>query len=788
MQPHMPFDGSSIVTFVKTKLLSQGLLLSIAVGCSLRAEGQSWTLTSAPITNWVSVACSADGNKAAAVGAGLIYVTTNAGFNWTLTSAPLAPWVSVASSSDGVVLLAAEDDDFEGLAVYTSTNSGIDWIEGSGFGFPRAFACSADGHNVTGVGSPRTPMAHVGLIYTSTNTGVDWTSTGAPLASWQAVGCSSNGSNVFAGCYGSDAGGGPIYSSTNFGASWTQTTAPAKYWISMASSASGTNVVAAAHYDATGSSWPGALYVSADAGLSWHSSSPVAYWSGVASSSDGARLVAAAGSYPPYDDYTGTIYSSDDAGLTWVSNAAPTAKWSAVASSADGKTRFAAVYGGGIYTWHAPTVVPGTVLWTYSATNLISSSPAISPDGAICFGAGSALIAVTNSVAGPSNKWVFPVAQGQTVSSSPAIAMDGTVYFLNPSAGCYALNPDGSTKWSYPFQAMGLSSPAIGSDGTIYIVGDGSLYALTPSGAKKWAYNISSQQGSPAIAPDGTIYVATGLGSSLYAVNPDGTQKWTITGSGSSTGESAAIGANGTVYVGSGNLAAFAPDGSLLWSTQSLTNNFDQSSPVIGKGGMIYAVDESTRNLYAFSGGGHVVRTAAVGAGVRIGAVTAPAIDDAGAIYYCVSNSVVALSSTNEVQWLVGVNGPPQPGGSASVTSPVIAPDGTIYAALDATLYAIAGTNALGNTPWPMFRQNARHTGKMERPTLAFPQKRTDSNFAFQLYPNQLSLTYTIETSTNLNTWTTVTNVLATTLPTEVIDLTASNAPTRFYRASVTTN
>lgn len=424
---------------------------------------------------------------------------------------------------------------------------------------------------------------------------------------------------------------------------------------------------------------------------------------------------------------------------------------------------------------------PGTLLWTYDAGNTISSSPAVTPGGAICFGTVSGLMAITNAGVVASNKWTFPTSQA--VFSSPAAAPDGTVYFLNPGAGCYAINQDGSTKWSYPFQSTGLSSPAIGSDGTIYIVGDSNLYALTPSGAKKWAYNISSQSGSPAIAPDGTIYVATGPGSSLYAVNPDGSQKWVIHGGGSSTGESAAIGTDGTIYVGSGNLAAFAPDSSLLWSSQTPTNNFDQSSPVIGKGGAIYAADETTRNLYAFGADGQVIWIATVGTGVRSGAATAPAIDTAGNIFYCASNSAFGLSPEGQVQWIVYGGGPPQPGGSSSVTSPVIGIDGTIYAALGTKLYAIAGTNALGITSWPMFRQNARHTGKLEKPVLKQPQKRSDANFQFQLYPQQLGLTYSIEVSTNLNTWTSLTSIVATTLPTDVADLTATNAAFRFYRA-----
>ena len=45
------------------------------------------------------------------------------------------------------------------------------------------------------------------------------------------------------------------------------------------------------------------------------------------------------------------------------------------------------------------------------------------------------------------------------------------------------------------------------------------------------------------------------------------------------------------------------------------------------------------------------------------------------------------------------------------------------------------------------------------------------------------SWTYDIEMSTNLNNWTSLTSIVATTLPTGVADLTATNASFRFYRA-----
>ena len=44
-------------------------------------------------------------------------------------------------------------------------------------------------------------------------------------------------------------------------------------------------------------------------------------------------------------------------------------------------------------------------------------------------------------------------------------------------------------------------------------------------------------------------------------------------------------------------------------------------------------------------------------------------------------------------------------------------------------------------------------------------------------------MTYTVESSSNLYNWTSMTSFVANTLPTDVVDLTASNAPARVYRA-----
>src|SRR5260370_684405 len=110
------------------------------------AFAQTWTPTSAPLENWGAVASSADGTKLVAAGAywqfgvgnyypGPICTSTNSGATWTITSAPVTNWTSVASSADGVRLVGAafgvslDGSTFSGGPIYISVNSGGTWSQ-----------------------------------------------------------------------------------------------------------------------------------------------------------------------------------------------------------------------------------------------------------------------------------------------------------------------------------------------------------------------------------------------------------------------------------------------------------------------------------------------------------------------------------------------------------------------------------------------------------------------------------------------------------------------------------
>jgi len=125
-------------------------------------------------------------------------------------------------------------------------------------------------------------------------------------------------------------------------------------------------------------------------------------------------------------------------------------------------------------------------------------------------------------------------------------------------------------------------------------------YAWADEGSLKWAFETGGGVvSSPAIGADGTIYLGSNDGS-LYAINPDGTLKWTFPTKGA-VHSRPAIGPDGTIYVGSWDhyLYAINQDGSLKWAFSAKGEVL--SSPTVGPDGTIY-VASWDHYLYAING------------------------------------------------------------------------------------------------------------------------------------------------------------------------------------------
>lgn len=189
-------DGNKLFATVSKNQESYPLLPSQGPIYLSRDSGQTWTQSSAPVTNWSSVACSADGKTVLAAGGndwnpGPLYISRDAGATWTQVSTWICPWDSVAMSSDGIRMIAKT-----GGANFVSTNSGVDWDpEGSDGDFTGPDAASP----LYSLSAGSADKVHwiafhpCSWLFTSDDDGTNWTQVPDSVGLWQKVGASPNG-------------------------------------------------------------------------------------------------------------------------------------------------------------------------------------------------------------------------------------------------------------------------------------------------------------------------------------------------------------------------------------------------------------------------------------------------------------------------------------------------------------------------------------------------------------------------------------------------------------------
>jgi outer membrane protein assembly factor BamB len=343
-----------------------------------------------------------------------------------------------------------------------------------------------------------------------------------------------------------------------------------------------------------------------------------------------------------------------------------------------------------------------TNLWTLRLPSYnADASPAVAPDGTIYQATFTGyLLAVTPQ---GKVKWTFRI--NSEIKSTPAIADDGTIYFGARDRKFYAVTPRGKLKWTFPTGAWIDSSPAIAGDGTIYFGSwDANFYALNPNGSKKWVFATSNIiVSSPAIGKDGIIYFGS-HDKKFYALKPEGSLLWSFT-TGAPIISSPAINSDGTIYFTStdGNLYALRPDASELWRLH--TGGVTESSPVLDEKGNIYL----SVNPWDFSIGPDGKIRWRWCSPVLIDA--SPAVAASVEVYFSAPwHKLWAFHPNGTELWSVDT-------AANLVASPVIGNGGTVYVSDGQFLRAINSTNGLAppaKSSWPMFRADARHTGRVQ--------------------------------------------------------------------------
>jgi len=358
-----------------------------------------------------------------------------------------------------------------------------------------------------------------------------------------------------------------------------------------------------------------------------------------------------------------------------------------------------------------------------------SGAPAVGPGGTV-YASG-----ISGVLGGENRFWAFDPGGAVrwslfTSGAYPGatIRSDGTLYvgvprFTGDDGGAVlALDPGGQELWKLE-RPGSIDLPVLGEDGVLFALekeGPGNNAILTllaveaETGEVLWEYRIEGQQvpfpGALAVTPDNTVYFRT-RNSVIHAVGGEGEPLWTVQLGAGDEEElmygSLAIGADGTIYGGTkaGRLYALNPDdGSVRWALE--LGPQINSGVAIGADGTIYQA-VPVEGLFAISPGGEVLWTWSM-EGV-FASVASPVIGGDGTVYLG-GRSVVAVHPDGTLKWDFSFD--------RSVRSAsAIGMDGMIYVVSpDGMLHAIReleeGNGGFDASPWPVWRGNRQNTGR----------------------------------------------------------------------------
>lgn len=327
----------------------------------------------------------------------------------------------------------------------------------------------------------------------------------------------------------------------------------------------------------------------------------------------------------------------------------------------------------------------GTVRWQRDVTGLnYASYPMVGLDGAI-------YVASIHSWAfGPAGETLWhDDVRAPALNEFPGVAQDRAGWLYSSRGGVLrSLDPGtGDPLWTSAPQGIGLTPPTVSSDGhTIYGYNSGTALVAfdAGTGVARWsapdAYAYEWVVGTgPAVAGDRIIIP---LAFGMMEIDSAGSRRALSPDLGRGVSEPA-IGPDGTLYVGAQSLYALNPITNALWqyrlSPIVLSPNM-YGGPALAAGGVLYT--STNYGFYAF--------------------------DVAGS-----ASSVRWRYPSDTTQTL------------SFAAAPLIGRDGTVYSysstlcdcgpALDALFAFWEDVPAEPNSPWPMWRHDARRSGQASR-------------------------------------------------------------------------
>lgn len=244
----------------------------------------------------------------------------------------------------------------------------------------------------------------------------------------------------------------------------------------------------------------------------------------------------------------------------------------------------------------------GNLLWKFpekaSANQLFFAIPAVNTDVVIVGDYTSKLYAL--GIKDGKERWQFDDAKSRYIAS-PVIVGE-TLLAANADGKLYALDMNGSLKWSFETKHALWATPQVDGETVFLSSMDHSIYSLNLNdGSENWSEDLGSALVAPALYNDGIIYQGS-LNGEFHALQAkDGKILWTYKADSGVWSE--ALLHEGKLYFGDQKGVIYiltASDGSLV--QRITTESAITGKPALMKDGMVFSNEKGEVYTIGFGG------------------------------------------------------------------------------------------------------------------------------------------------------------------------------------------
>ena len=156
--------------------------------------------------------------------------------------------------------------------------------------------------------------------------------------------------------------------------------------------------------------------------------------------------------------------------------------------------------------------------------------PALAANGTV-YGMNGSYLRAYNKDTG-AELWSYNISNSDNYNTGVVIGPDGTVYVFGRYSTDYAINSDGTLKWSSSSLSLNTrSTPSFAIDpvsGEMIISGENGFKRLFPDGRTIGTASGGNFVNDPTVlAADGSAYVSgRNAGNGVFAMNSNGSLKW----------------------------------------------------------------------------------------------------------------------------------------------------------------------------------------------------------------------------------------------------------------------